>query len=204
MAGRILGTLTALIWAGEMARKASTRFNQFFLQNFGSLLRDSEHNTMTGTSYYFLGVTSSIILFHPRVAIASILCCKCPSSSPLSVSSPSAHALTHRYPHTYTFLPVVLGDGGAALAGVSFGKIKIAGKKTLRGTLAMFFISLTIGIILYWDAQVFEILALVGALCATLAELIPLDIDDNLTIPLLTGLGVHIAAARIGVTIPAF
>eukprot|EP00163_Fabomonas_tropica_P019375 TRINITY_DN339_c0_g1_i3.p1 TRINITY_DN339_c0_g1~~TRINITY_DN339_c0_g1_i3.p1 ORF type:complete len:174 (+),score=31.25 TRINITY_DN339_c0_g1_i3:716-1237(+) len=173
MAGRILGTLTALIWAGEMARKASTRFNQFFLQNFGSLLRDSEHNTMTGTSYYFLGVTSSIILFHPRVAIASILC-------------------------------LVLGDGGAALAGVSFGKIKIAGKKTLRGTLAMFFISLTIGIILYWDAQVFEILALVGALCATLAELIPLDIDDNLTIPLLTGLGVHIAAARIGVTIPAF
>lgn len=78
---------------------------------------------------------------------------------------------------------LVLGDTAAALVGIKWGKFKIF-DKTLTGSLACFTLCLIIGLIV---PELGKGAALVGALVATAVELLPLKIDDNVLIPLVTG-----------------
>jgi len=76
---------------------------------------------------------------------------------------------------------LAIGDALSTVVGVNFGKHKICGK-TLEGTIACFFGSLVGGI---FFVNIY--LAVTGAFFASLAELVP-KIDDNLTIPVFSGL----------------
>lgn len=78
-----------------------------------------------------------------------------------------------------------IGDTFAALVGMNFGKRKLGkSSKSLEGSLACFASCLAFG--LFWLNN--PPLAFIGALVATLAELSNLPVDDNLRIPLLSGL----------------
>ena len=75
---------------------------------------------------------------------------------------------------------LVVGDSAAALIGTRYGTHAI-GEKSLEGSLACFFSCAIIGaLILGWGG-------LLGAVAATLSELAPLPLDDNLRIPLISG-----------------
>jgi len=74
-----------------------------------------------------------------------------------------------------------VGDALSTLIGKKFGKRKI-GNKTFEGSLACFLGSLIAGAFF-----VNPYLAVAGAVAAALAELVP-RVDDNLTIPLASGL----------------
>jgi dolichol kinase len=78
---------------------------------------------------------------------------------------------------------LILGDTVAALVGRAIGRVRIFGK-TLEGSLACFAVCLAIGAVipsLSWPQRI------VGALMATLIELVPVPLDDNLRIPLASG-----------------
>ncbi len=76
-----------------------------------------------------------------------------------------------------------IGDPAAALIGMRYGRIRI-GSKSLEGALACLMVCLSIALL----AGVNGATAVVGAVAATLAELIPWTfVDDNLAIPLLSG-----------------
>jgi dolichol kinase len=82
-----------------------------------------------------------------------------------------------------SLLILILSDTAAALVGKGVGRIRIFGK-TLEGSLAFFVSSLIIvwvypGLGRFWGS--------VAALGATLIELLPIRLDDNLTIPLVAG-----------------
>ncbi|MDD4309032.1 MAG: phosphatidate cytidylyltransferase [Candidatus Cloacimonetes bacterium] len=78
-----------------------------------------------------------------------------------------------------------IGDTFAALVGMNFGKRKFVGmSKSMEGSLACFVSCFIFG--LFWLKS--PILALGGALAATLAELWKIPLDDNLKIPLGSGL----------------
>lgn len=80
-----------------------------------------------------------------------------------------------------------IGDTFAALVGMNFGKRRFGSLgKSLEGSLACFVTCLIFGIL--WLSN--PILALTGAVAATLAELINIPVDDNLRIPLISGLAV--------------
>ncbi|KYR02974.1 hypothetical protein DLAC_00458 [Tieghemostelium lacteum] len=97
---------------------------------------------------------------------------------------------------------LIIGDFCAALVGISYGKTKI-GNKSLEGSLAMFAVCFFISLGIFWSCPLVEQLSLYGALSATLVELLnPSFIDDNLTIPCLSGLAIHLIAARLQITIP--
>ena len=76
------------------------------------------------------------------------------------------------------------GDTFAALIGKKFGRIKI-GSKTLEGFLAGFAVCLLISFLV---PDVPNIIKYFGAFSAMFIELMPIRIDDNLRIPLFSGL----------------
>lgn len=80
-----------------------------------------------------------------------------------------------------SLLILILSDTCAALVGKGIGKISIFGK-TLEGSIAFFFSSLLI-VWLYPNLNRFW--GSVAALGATLIEILPIKLDDNLTIPLI-------------------
>jgi len=85
---------------------------------------------------------------------------------------------------------LIVGDTMAALVGRAVGRVRIFGK-TLEGSLACLATCLVIGWIipgLPWRMTV------VGALMATLIELLPIPLDDNLRIPLAAGFAMTLMA----------
>lgn len=76
---------------------------------------------------------------------------------------------------------VVYGDSASTIIGLRFGKHRIAGKKTLEGTLGGIAASLFFLLFIFqWP------IALAAAVIGMLAELLPFD--DNFTIPIAAGL----------------
>jgi dolichol kinase len=83
---------------------------------------------------------------------------------------------------------IILGDIAAALIGRRYGKIRIK-RKSLEGSFSCLFMCLLVAIIVpglpLW-------IGIAGAMVATLVEGASLPIDDNSTVPLISGLVMHI------------
>ena len=83
---------------------------------------------------------------------------------------------------------VILGDVAAALIGRVYGKTKIE-NKSLEGSLAFLSVCLLVALLLpglpFW-------IGAIGALVATAVEALTIPIDDNLSVPLLSGLVMEI------------
>ncbi|GIX06646.1 MAG: hypothetical protein KatS3mg115_1049 [Candidatus Poribacteria bacterium] len=170
----VLGVVTGLYFLVELIRLLDPELNRAFVRQFRFLLRRSETHQVTGTGYYLLGAWLSVVLFPPTVAIAAM-----------------------------SFL--IFGDVAAALVGMAIGRVRILGNKTLEGSLACFVVCVAVGIALFsgagWPHAL--ILALTGATVATTAELLPLWVNDNLTIPLLSGAALWLVARAFEIPIPA-
>lgn len=84
---------------------------------------------------------------------------------------------------------IILGDTAAALVGRRWGRHRITGNRTWEGSSAFFVAALAGGVLLpgiTWP------LALAAAVLATVVEAASRRIDDNLTVPLIVGVFVHI------------
>jgi glycerol-3-phosphate acyltransferase PlsY len=77
---------------------------------------------------------------------------------------------------------LVLGDAAAAIVGKRFGK-------SPQGSIACFVVCLAVGVPLLGSTQV----ALIGALAATLAEALPSPLDDNMRVPIFSGIVMQLA-----------
>lgn len=78
----------------------------------------------------------------------------------------------------------VLGDIAAALVGKHIGKHKLIGKSTVEGSISFLAASI-IGSLFITPYPLWE--KILAAVFATIVEMLPLKIDDNLTVPILTG-----------------
>jgi len=79
---------------------------------------------------------------------------------------------------------LIISDTAAALVGVLWGKTTLVPGKTLEGSLAFFVSGL---VIMGVTMRGHEVWGCLGVLGATLAELFPFTLDDNLVIPLVAG-----------------
>jgi dolichol kinase len=159
----ILFALTTICFSLELLRLTNKKVQRLFLTRFSSLLRTHEKQKITGTGYYLLSSLLSVLFFEKELAIACL-----------------------------SFL--VLGDMFAAIIGTRFGRTKILANKSLEGSLACFAVCLVIGLFIAWlfpEHLTPQIIA-IGALTTTIVELLPIGIDDNLTIPLISGLVMQI------------
>ncbi|KAL0225345.1 hypothetical protein RCL1_003257 [Eukaryota sp. TZLM3-RCL] len=95
---------------------------------------------------------------------------------------------------------VVVGDLSAALVGVTYGKTRLRGKKTVEGTLGCFFCCwffCTIVLISFLHSSLDHalIIALSSAFFATIAELFAdVHLDDNLIMPVSGAFGAFFAS----------
>jgi dolichol kinase len=99
---------------------------------------------------------------------------------------------------------LAIADPAAAIVGIRWGRRRIAENRSLEGSLAFFVATLAIAALVLGmstDAPVLTTAAaaLTIALAAAACELLPLRIDDNLTIPLFVGFTTWIVCALYGV-----
>jgi dolichol kinase len=100
----------------------------------------------------------------------------------------SALICAHAFPKPIAVLALsflVVGDTMAALIGRRWGRIRIF-DKSLEGSLACLGSCVIIGY-LYPGEDVSRTMIWVGAIAATLSELLPIPLDDNMRIPLSAG-----------------
>ncbi len=87
---------------------------------------------------------------------------------------------------------LVLGDASAAIVGKRFGIPRYWGKSP-HGSFACFVVCLLVGapILGSWG------MALVGAAAATIAEALPSPLDDNMRVPIFSGIAMQLATRLI-------
>jgi len=125
---------------------------------FGQLLRRKELYSLTGGSYLLLASLVAIFILPNRgVFIAAI---------------------------SY----LVIGDTVAALFGLRFGKVRIF-RKTIAGTLACLVSCLIIAFVVYKLPKTSLPLGIgiLGAVIATIVEALPIEVNDNVIIPIFAG-----------------
>lgn len=86
---------------------------------------------------------------------------------------------------------LIFGDFFSKVFGLCFGRRRIF-EKSLEGSLAHLNICLVAGFILMFYFSIPEHLYLVGALVASVSEVLPLGIDDNFSVSLLSGSAMYV------------
>ncbi len=169
----ILGICLGLDLLLESSRLRSDSFNEKFLRFWAPFMRAHELNQMSTVPHYLASVILAIAIFPRPVAILSILYLAC-------------------------------GDPMASLAGIMYGHRgpRLANGKTLIGTFAGVFVCSLVTFIylntLSVSSSTILTLSLVGGLAGGMAELMPVDVDDNFTIPIISGFILWLAFMLIG------
>ncbi len=150
----------------DFARLRNQRVNNLVLKMLGPLMRSSEKDGFSGLPFYALGVGLSILFFEEKIAVLSIM-----------------------------FL--VFADPIASFVGVNYGKDKILPNKSLQGAIAAFLVCklLTIAYLYNSGASDLDLILFssLAGLVGSLSELASsFNIDDNLTIPVLSGAGLSV------------
>jgi len=101
---------------------------------------------------------------------------------------------------------LAIADPLAAVVGIRWGRRRVALNRSLEGSAAFFAATLVIAAVVLGKGADGSALAIGGAavtiaLAAAGCELLPLRIDDNLTIPLVVGFTTWIVAAAFGVAL---
>ena len=139
-------------------------FRQFFDRIItANFLREHEKNGLIGSSYFIFGALLAVILFRKPVTIASLYI-------------------------------LIISDAMAAIVGTGWGKTRIFAK-SLEGSIAFFVSGIIVVLLALQDKPLWGESAMQGhlwwgvlaVLGATVVELFPTGLDDNLTVPLVAG-----------------
>lgn len=160
------GCVLALALTGflfDIVRAKFPSFNSGVIKIIGPLMRRSEREGISGLPFYALGVSLSLFFYQRDVAILSVM-----------------------------FL--VFSDPLSSFFGVLYGKDKIMPNKSLQGAVAGFFTCYLISLFYMMNSTVLGthilIFSIVAGVIGSTSELVSaFNIDDNLTIPVLSGLG---------------
>lgn len=158
----LLAVLTGLYLSVEIIRKCNSQYHKELIQHWKWFLRESEMEGVNTGLYYLLSCFIAIAFFPKTIAILSIFY-------------------------------LSLADPIAALIGTLWGKksIQIFSGKSLIGSLAAFLICFLVTILFLRNSIPFNqllLISFIGGLAGSVAESLPLKIDDNLTIPIFSGL----------------
>lgn len=150
----------------DFIRQRRPAMNDWAVHAFRPIMRQSEVKRLAGTTYLLTGVLIVDVLF-PREIVA------------------------------LTLLFLAFADPIASYFGILYGKDKIFGHKSIQGFMAAFFVcaALCFGYLLYHSYLLDRIfvVSLFAGLVGAFAELIPIGkLDDNLSLPVLSAMGLSV------------
>lgn len=150
-------------FAVDFLRKKNKSLNAVVIKVMGPLMRRSEREGVSGFPFYALGCSLSLYFYQRDISILSIM-----------------------------FL--IFSDPISSFFGVLYGKDKLLPNKSLQGAVAGFFTCYLIALFYTMNTSTIGMNILIFSIAAGLigaaSELISaFNIDDNLTIPVLSGLG---------------
>ncbi|MEK2689814.1 diacylglycerol/polyprenol kinase family protein [Bdellovibrio sp. HCB288] len=150
----------------DFLRHRYPALNDIAVHAFKPIMRQSEVKKLAGTTFLLTGVLIVYVIF-PRPIVA------------------------------LTLLFLAFADPIASYFGILYGKDKIFGHKSIQGFMAAFFVcmGLTLVFLLYHNYLTDRVIviSLLAGLVGAFAELIPVGkLDDNLTLPLMSAVGLSI------------
>jgi len=129
-----------------------------FILFFGSFLRRHEFTRLSGATYLLLGCLVTSLLFRKPIVVAA-----CAYS--------------------------IVGDTFAAILGQNIKSPKLFKGKTLMGSLGFLLASLAAAVVIYYLPDTLSMKPLIiGVIAASVFESLPLPLNDNFAVPILTGL----------------
>lgn len=177
----VLGVFLLFCLIMETARLRIPSLNEMIMRFWGPLMRSCEVDRYSGTPYYIASALIAVGIFPKAIAALSI-----------------------------AFLAV--GDPIASLFGILYGdrSVRFSNGKSLIGTLAgMIACTLVAFIFLHFmnQTQFMElkiehllILSVIGGVAGGGAELLPMEVDDNFAIPVVSGFILWLAFIVMGVS----
>ncbi|MFA7360265.1 MAG: diacylglycerol/polyprenol kinase family protein [Candidatus Kapaibacterium sp.] len=160
----LVGIGTVLMIAMDILKAYTATFEKLYKMFFHVILREDEkdfkRNLFTGGTYYAIGIFLALLFFQKEVAILSILI-------------------------------MIWCDTLAALVGKTLGKRKIVGNKTLEGSIAFTITGFILVLILQYvfpDFNYYKAGFITVLLAAVFEQLSLFKINDNLSLPLFSGL----------------
>lgn len=162
----VLVTACVIFVPIDLIRQKNENFNKFAVLVFKPIMRQSEVNRLAGTTFLLMGVLLVNIIF-PRPIVA------------------------------LTLLFLAFADPIASYIGILYGKDKIFGHKSIQGFMAAFIVcALSTFGFCYYHGYLMDrliVVSLFAGLVGALAELIPIGkLDDNLTLPLMSAIGLTV------------
>ncbi|MBI2957513.1 MAG: hypothetical protein HYY32_01600 [Chloroflexi bacterium] len=165
-------TLVAVAWAItatlgilEIARFASPRVNRLFIRAFGLVMRPAEKSSMVAASTYVALSTAIAFTVLPHAVAVTAEC----------------------------FL--ALGDAAAGAVGERWGKTRAFGK-SVEGTAAFLVAAGVAALVLSATPGRLPIPTVAaGGIVAALTEILPLPLDDNVSVPLISGVAMALTGA---------
>lgn len=150
----------------DFLRQKYPALNDWALHAFKPIMRQSEAKNLAGTTYLLTGVLLVDIVF-PRPVVA------------------------------LTLLFLAFADPIASYFGILYGKDKIFGHKSIQGFMAAFFVCMILTLVYLLAHNYLTdrliVVSLLAGLVGAFAELIPIGkLDDNLTLPLMSAIGLSI------------
>lgn len=165
---RFLLVLNGLYLFGEFIRFQLPKLNRFGVKMFKAVLRETEVYCVHSGVYFALSCLFAVAVFPKRIAVLSIL-----------------------------FLAI--GDPIASFTGILWGgkfyktKRGLFKDKSLEGSIACFLVSAIAGFVILstWGIDSLSKKMTISVLCAisaAVSEALPTPFDDNLSIPILSGI----------------
>jgi len=159
-------TLAVAAFLFELLRLKNEKVNQLAMVLMKPVMRESERNSVSGLPFYALGVSLALFFFPERIAILAIL-----------------------------FL--IFADPIASFIGILYGRDKILPNKSLQGTIAAFSVcyiaTIVYGMIYVGPSMNLLLFAVAAGIIGCVSEMCSQFIDDNLCIPVVSGLGLFLA-----------
>lgn len=170
----ILSACLALCILMEYLRLKNRKIKRMALKVWAPLMRRSELYRFSGTPFYLAAALLAVGVFPKTIAILSILYLAC-------------------------------GDPIASIVGILYGgkKYRFESGKSLIGALAASTVCFLITLVVLAGLPIpmgqILLLALIGGIAGGGAELLPLDIDDNFSIPMVSGFALWLAFITLGI-----
>jgi diacylglycerol kinase (CTP) len=169
----ILLLLTSLVIIPlDFLRQVRPKLNRATLKVFGQVMRRKEYHSVSGFTFLLVGALILLLFFNHHIVNLALL-----------------------------FL--AFGDPIASYVGIEYGTEKIVGNKTLQGALAALAVCTVIASLYYYFnnimlERIFIVAPLSGLLAAG-AELLPIGkLDDNLTFPVTSAIGLFVLFELFG------